>query len=254
MLKRKSIFSYNVYDTMIKHMNPEDYNLWFEKCSPNTSKWYKNLPPFHQLLNTIDIKDLFNEIRTTNTVVHNLSTKIHRRTTPTMKTCPGITDLFKHSILLKAPLDMTIHFKDKDGEHSQVILETSDPGLISIETHQRNQFSTGGRWSKYRNAKFCFPFLISSTQQYLFTSPFWHNETPFIVPPGGVYHPHSKHTQLNLNVFFEMDDSKEINTFNIKGGQAMAYIIFPHPPEIKYDPSVKQLTSIAWLKEKFVKK
>ena len=69
--------------------------------------------------------------------------------------------------------------------------------------------------------------------------PYWHNDIPFTVIPGGLFDQFHKITHLNLNVFYKMDSSIEVNRIEIKKGTVLAYMVFPYPVSLKHDPSIR---------------
>tara|TARA_R100000426_G_C4800998_1_gene102514 strand:- start:123 stop:905 length:783 start_codon:yes stop_codon:yes gene_type:complete len=248
--KNDSVLSYNVriqnYDEL-GGMTSEDIinntNLWMEPCLPNSSSWFRSLKKVTDVFNPLSI---FNLMKQQNWSV--ASANKYEYSHNSMRTCPGITGLFKSTILLKAPMDIDIFVKD-DGEKNLVINKSMFPKFLQIETHFKDQFSTGkDRFKDYRNLKFCYPFKVSSSHSYIFAQPYWHNEVPFDVPPGGFFNIYKKHADLNLNVFFKMNTTKEINEINIKKGTVLAYMIFPHPVSLKVDKKLEQNVVFSHLK------
>ena len=238
--KEKSVLSYNSYG--LEYSVGDDVNLWMEVCKPSTSSWWSTLPKSIGTHNISAIfKDMFKNRQKLTSVRNN---KV------TMKNCPGIMGLFKSTILLKAPMDMTIHLKDIEQQSdNQVIVECVLPQVLKIESHPAWQFSnSGSTWSNYRNVKFGFPFIISSTHPFIFAQPYWHNSVPFDVPPGGLFGQYYKHELLNLNTFFKVDGKQEYNTFTIKKGTVLGYMIFPYPVSLNYNPKLSYDARISMLK------
>lgn len=240
--KKRSVLSYKSYN--INSHDNEDINLWLEVCKPSTSAWWSTLPNT-KLRHDISriFKEMFKDKKTTTALAPNSTT---------MKGCPGVLGLFKSTVLLKAPMDMKIHLKDDKNENgpiTQIISQSVHPDMLPVESHPTWQFSNSGTtWANYRNIKFKFPFIISSTHPYIFIQPYWHNPLPIDVPPGGLFGQYYKHEALNLNTFYKMDGNKEYETFTIKKGTIMAYMVFPYPVSLKYDAKIHMDARITMLK------
>jgi hypothetical protein len=236
-----SVLSFNVRKNCCDQMEmtPEEIientNLWMEPCLPSSSSWFQSL---QKTTNIFNPSFLFDYMKQNNMGVGNAKKLDYKQST--MKTCPGITGLFKSTILLKAPIDIDIFIKD-DGQNSLIINKSLFPSMLEIQTHINVQFSSGNdRFKDFRNLKFCYPFKVSSSHSYIFTPPYWHNELPFDVPPGGCFNVYKEHNDLQLNVLYKMDTTKEINEINIKKGTVLAYMVFPYPIKLKVDKNVKQ--------------
>ena len=231
----KSTLSFN-YDITKEVEVDEDVSLWMEVCSPNSSEWWRTLP---NSLNIFKPQEMFKWMREKNLTVATMDSAKTKR--PTMKACPGVLGLFKSTILLKAPTNITIYIQDNpDGNHN-IINQSEMPNLLPIQFHSTRQFANmGSSWAQYRNLKFCFPFKIRSTHPYIFAQPYWHNHVPFDVPPGGLFGKFHNHQDLNLNVLYKMNPTLEYNHFTVKKGTVLGYAIFPYPVNLKYDKSIPQ--------------
>ena len=240
--KEKSVLSYKSYN--INAHDDKDIGLWLEVCKPSTSTWWSTLP---NIKSRHDISKIFKEMFKDK---KNIASVLPDATT--MKGCPGVLGLFKSTVLLKAPMDMEIHLKDNENENgptTQIISKSTYSSMLPIESHPTWQFAnSGSTWANYRNIKFKFPFIISSTHPYIFVQPYWHNPLPFDVPPGGLFGEYYKHEALNLNTFFKMNGNKEYETFKIKKGTIMAYMVFPYPVSLKYDAKLHIDPRITMLK------
>ena len=239
--KDVSFLSYNIRKNCcdLMDMTPEEIidntNLWMESCVPSSSSWFQSLKKTTNLFNPLYV---FDYMKQNNLVVANAKKLDYKNYT--MKTCPGITGLFKSTILLKTPIDINIFIKDEE-QNSFIINKSLFPAMLEIQTHHNNQFSSGSdRFKNYRNLKFCYPFKVSSSHSYIFTTPYWHNELPFDVPPGGCFNVYKEHSDLQLNVLYKMDTTKQINEINIKKGTVLGYMVFPHSVKLKVNKNLKQ--------------
>lgn len=227
--KNKSVLSYRTYD-LNPHDN-EDIDIWLEVCKPSTSLWWDTLPNFKT---TRNISEIFKQMFEKEEKVVSVPP-----TPKTMKNCPGVLGLFRSTILLKAPMDMEIHLKDTDEGTTQIVSECSYPPALKVESHPNWQFSNlGSTWASYRSVKFKFPFIISSTHPYIFVQPYWHNPTPFEVPPGGLFGTYYKHEALNLNTFYKINGNQEYDTFKLRKGMVLGYMVFPYPVSLKHNPKL----------------
>lgn len=237
--ENKSVLSYRTYG-----LNPhdeEDIDIWLEVCKPSTSLWWDTLSSSKSIQN---ISEIFKRM---------LAKKEQYGAVPTaaktMKNCPGVLGLFKSTILLKAPMDMEIHLKDAEEGITQIVCESIYPAGLKVESHPTWQFANGGTtWANYRNIKFKFPFIISSTHPYIFVQPYWHNPLPFDVPPGGLFGKYHEHEALNLNTFYKMSENQEYDSFKLKKGTVLGYMVFPYPVSLKYDPKLHVDARLTMLK------
>ena len=239
--KDVSFLSYNIRKNCCDEMDMtaeeiiDNTNLWMEPCVPSSSSWFQSLKKATNCFNPLTV---FDYMKQNNLAIASAKKSDYYR--PTMKTCPGITGLFKSTILLKAPIDINIFIKD-EGQENLIINKSLFPAMLEIHTHYNNQFSTGNdRFKNYRNLKFCYPFVVSSSHSYIFTTPYWHNELPFDVALGGSFNVYKEHSGLQLNVLYKMDTTKQINEINIKKGTVLGYMVFPHPVKLKVDKNLKQ--------------
>ena len=236
LYSEKSTLYFNYNKDM--DIEPDDnVSLWMEPCTPNTSDWWRTLP---NPVNMFKPQEMFDWMKKKRLNVSNIET--YKTRSRNMKTCPGITGLFKSTILLKAPVDITIFIQDnEDNKHHHIINQSELPNLLPVQSHGTHQFANqGSHWSQYRNLKFCFPFKVKSSHPYIFAQPYWHNHVPFDVPPGGVFGKFHNHQDLNLNVLYKMNPTLEYNHFTVKKGTVLGYAIFPYPVNLKYDKSIPQ--------------
>ena len=230
----KSILSVNRHSNFSPSIDEEYLSMFITPCRPNSSSWFKNLAPgWTNKLNPAEIMKFANEWKSK--VIP--KTQAYR---PTMKTCVGVTGLFRNTLLLKAPQDITINIISGN----QVISEMLKPSLMDITSHDMMQYVPGikgpdqDRFAKYVHLKISFPFVGASTDPIIFMQPFWHNESPLIVAPGGLFGTMEKHFELNLNVFI-VSDGSEHQVINIKQGDILGYLVFPYPVTLKFDPKIK---------------
>ena len=236
LYSEKSTLYFNYNNDM--DIEPDDnVSLWMEPCTPNTSDWWRTLP---NPVNMFKPQEMFDWMKKKRLNVSNIET--YKTRSRNMKTCPGITGLFKSTILLKAPVDITIFIQDnEDNKHHHIINQSELPNLLPVQSHGTHQFANqGSHWSQYRNLKFCFPFKVKSSHPYIFAQPYWHNHVPFDVPPGGLFGKFHNHQDLNLNVLYKMNPTLEYNHFTVKKGTVLGYAIFPYPVNLKYDKSIPQ--------------
>lgn len=230
----KSILSINRLNTFSPDIDAENMDMFLSLCKPKTSSWFKNLSVgFASKLNPKEIIKYAMEWKS------KTLSKIESYR-PTMKTCIGVTGLFRNTILLKAPQDITINII----EGNQVVSEMIKPSIFKIDSHEMMQYVPGNpgpeqnRWSKYVHLKISYPFVAKSTHPVIFAQPFWHIESPLIVAPGGLFGTMEKHFELNLNAFI-ISDGSEHQIVNIKQGDILAYLVFPYPVSLKYDTKIK---------------
>ena len=248
--KEKSILSYKPFEFIKTELDlkEKDTNLWMEECKPNTSNWFmalKNRKLLNNEIFSMKRESAFSSMENGSVNRSSVGISTLDSNLANMKTCPGVVGLFNRTILLKAPMDMKIYVKDlpdnnPDFKKSTMVIEAVLPDLLPIAQHDQSQFLPPGHYySMQRNLKFQFPFTISSTHPVVFMEPYWHNDIPFTVIPGGLFDQFHKITHLNLNVFYKMDSSIEVNRIEIKKGTVLAYMVFPYPVSLKHDPSIR---------------
>jgi len=239
---KKSVLSVNTSNTFSPDIDAENMDMFLSPCRPNTSSWFKNLSV--GFTNKLNPKEILKH------AMHWKSQTIAKTDgyRPTMKTCIGVTGLFRNTILLKAPQDITINII----EGNQVVSEMLKPTIFKIDSHDMMQYVPGkpgpdqDRWSKYIHLKISYPFVAKSTHPVMFTQPFWHTDSPLIIPPGGLFGTMQNHFELNLNAFI-ISDGSEHQIINIKQGDILGYLVFPYPVSLKYDTKIKSDVGITHL-------
>ena len=179
-------------------------------CAPATSSWFSSIPFF--LDKGKNLKDWFEK-----TVLSNQDFPV------SVKACPGISDLFKSSVLLKF--------------HQEVLLQTNEEGQhrwrtpqeyngVGIASHSSDQF-TSDKNSLFQdkiNIKFLVPvnFHTPKNQKIMFLNPTYHCEAPYIVMPGliqQIYQPGTPPV-TPINTLFPKVNA----TYHFKVGDPLAYI------------------------------
>lgn len=197
--------------------------------SPKSSCWFSNMKSKVGDLKTIDLIKKSHIDSLKNGGNYTLTT-----TTATVKTCPGVISFFKNSFLLKFPYDTLITI-NPDGSF---ISETRrDDGLLTVSTHNEDQFRTGGECDLFKNKiniKFCFGVNISTDEiPWTFIQPIYHNEQPFIVAPGIIDKKQTKLQNLNVITFFDVPKN-EPAFYHFKSGEVLAYMKFNENVNLKY--------------------
>jgi hypothetical protein len=149
----------------------------------------------------------------------------------TMKTCPGITDLYGRGFMLPLWCDVILEIHP-DGFGFRFADETSQ-----IIYHERVQM--GNLFPGYAHLKFCSPWRIKtdSDVNFMVTQPIWNFEAPndLIVPNGVLNFKHQHGTEINMFVRKPESGVKHIELF---AGQPLAHFI----PLSEEEPDIETYT------------
>ena len=163
--------------------------------------WFKNLCPFiGQHKSALD-------------AYYEASTIIAR----TVKSCPGILELFKNSFLIKFPCDVILETKD-NGEY--LWQKPSKTNVLGITHQTEEQVESTGPLASSIVIKFCLPFLFqASNNKVSFLDPVYWKVQPYKVAPG-IINFKTERGALPLNVIALFEKKNKVYEF--KKGEPMA--------------------------------
>jgi len=211
--------------------NVDNIDEVFNPCNAVKNDWWQNLSPF--ITNSKSLKEWFAVVT---------KNKHWSPSDPnTIKTCPGLADLFKSSFIWKMPCDLLLKISD-DGNAWQ----TPQTDLLKLDSHSDFQYTNRLGQTIYKqkiNIKFETPFLIHADRvlKYIPSAAAYHNsDIDYDVMPGVVTLSNNVSSPLNLNLMF---DRKE-NIYEFKKGQPIAYFTFMSDklPKLVYNPDSKCFT------------
>lgn len=143
------------------------------------------------------------------------ATIMHKRLPhPTMKTCPGVTDLFTKGIVIPLWADLNLKL-----EHD-VVKDLIHPDLIHRHTSQQ----WGNNFDKWTHIKIISPWQFKEKTgcKFLFTNGFWWQQRNELQVLNGMVNYKYQHT-TNINCF--VNKSVFPNQFTIPAGQPIVHII-----------------------------
>ena len=131
----------------------------------------------------------------------------------TMKTCPGVADLFRKGFIIPAHREF----------YAEVVNGT--PRVVpdsEAENHEPSQW--GSALKDYGHMKIISPWRIREKTgvQFIWTQPFWQNDTAKYSVPTGIVEYKYQHT-TNINVLAP----KKLypNNFSINAGEPLAHVM-----------------------------
>lgn len=183
-------------------------------CAKRAAKpsWWLNLAAWSTGENTI--KNIFKRLSIKQMREHKPDIM------PTAKVCPGFGNLFRRSVILKAPCEMLIETRE-DGSFD---FRSSDDRLMKIEHHPPQQLA-GFLKNDYIVLKFVTPLAITANQKTfgIYVDPIYFNKSDFIVPPGvAEYEKGKSAVACNCIVLAPKVNRK----YTIEKGQVLAMITF----------------------------
>lgn len=131
----------------------------------------------------------------------------------TMKTCPGVVDLFKAGFVVPSWRDIYLEI------NSGVVNTFPEQ---SAEMHPSIQWGTG--FPDYSHAKLISPWKIQEKTgvKFLWSNAFWFNNTDnYFVPSGVVEYKYQHTTNVNLLI----NKKRFPNKFTINAGEILAQVI-----------------------------
>jgi hypothetical protein len=190
-----------------------------EKAKPTSSCWWSKLKS-----RTDDFKDNLHKLKENQISLLKGLAPNNDKTGPTMKSCPGVLDLFNRAFLVKSPCDIVLT-TDSNGAFYYDIADTS---MINIDTHEKNQFLQPGN-DLFKN-KMCIKFMLkvrlkTSGFGYLLTTPTYHSDLGFTVPVGCVEGNYADNQYLNIITFLDLPKDNETKTLTIRKGDVLAYLV-----------------------------
>jgi len=131
----------------------------------------------------------------------------------TMKTCPGIADLFRKGFVIPAHREFYV-------EVVNGVPNTEPAG--EAENHEPSQW--GSALKDYGHVKIIMPWRIKEKTgvQFVWTQPFWQNDSAkYIVPTGLVEYKYQHTTNVNALVPKKLFP----NSFTIDAGEPLAHVM-----------------------------
>jgi hypothetical protein len=159
----------------------------------------------------------------------------------TVKSCPGISGMFRNSYLIKSPADLSITIT----KNGQFVWNSSNDLIRISDDHPREQFVTdeGDLFKNKIAIKFEFDIEIKTPDiPYIYIQPMYHNNIWFDVATGTIKPPYTKGIPLSVIAFVDLPEDKEI-THHINFGDVLSYIWFPEKLELRQSPDNFYITN-----------
>lgn len=136
----------------------------------------------------------------------------------TMKTCPGVNDLFRTGIILQSWCDMYINWENPG--NSGMYWEPQDKG----ESHHPLQWGDTPQFKNYFHFKFLSPwkFVEKTGIKWIMMNTFWHDTSQRYIVPAGMVEYKYQHT-TNVNMFIPKASFPKNLTIN--AGKEISHII-----------------------------
>lgn len=118
----------------------------------------------------------------------------------TIKVCPGMHSLFRHTLLLKFPQNIFLE-TNADGEYRWNIPDTNQLGKSVLTVAAHNSKQAVGFADNYIILKFCYNMYLKPDEDsnLSFLDPILYNDQPYKVLPG-IVELNSKRPGIQLNV------------------------------------------------------
>lgn len=196
------------YNRQFAHNVPD----FEEFVSPltGTSKWWKSL-------NTFTDPSIKN--------IRQWFIKYKNNTPPenTIKSCPGILDLFKRSYLVKWPCEVLLETSiDNDGS-PKWRWNIPDP-ILSFNSHSLKQWQSSVQIYKNKfNLKIELPYLLGASKpvSLMYLPPSYHtSEVEYDVMPGIITLNKKVTNDFNINLMLPIEEK----VYHFKTGQPLVYI------------------------------
>lgn len=187
-----------------------------ESLSSKTSSWLSSIPFY---------RDFEKVYKNRNDVLKNSNSwKCPAGEAPiTIRTCPGIRDLFNNSVLVKWPVDFIIH----NNNNGEISWNCPDANLIRVSHHPAHQYESEN--FNFINFKVTLPVAITSNKllNIVFLQPFYHNQNNLdvVLPPGVVSVMPSVDFELTIN--FMLPNTPK--SYYFKKNEAIAYLYATEP-------------------------
>lgn len=190
-------------------------NEILQPCSPATSTWLDSFNLFHSGIKSL--KDWWGREDTSPTDPLPF----------TVKTCPGIGDLFSSSMLVKFPSDFLLHIDTNENKDEWFVKYNSSNNMLKVESHPRRQYinDKSALFHNMLNIKFIYELKIVPTfnGKIMYLPPSYHvDDIPYEVLPGFINHYKNSKVHIIINTMFPF--KKE--TYYFKAGTPLAYMTF----------------------------
>lgn len=186
-------------------------------------------------------KDLFSPVQAVS-AIPDWWKQIPKQEFPTMRSCPGFIELFKHSIGLPLWRDHEITYQDDKILDMSIAGVSPDSVYHYVQHHDPRQW--GEAYAGRPHLKFMNPWLITCDKpvKFLLTGATWHQKDfeDWIIPSGIVEF--KNQTGAHLNTF--LAHSHQPKTLKLDAGTIMAYLIPLEDVEVEIE--TKQVSTDEW--------
>lgn len=222
--------------------NEEAIGLFLEQSTVKSSCWWSNLKGSV----TSDFRSHFDYFA--NSHKHSFQNKELDEEPPqsmrTAKTCPGISQVIKTSVLLKSPCDMVLSI-NSEGK----FLWNASNKLAKVHEHNSNQFYTESCniFEGKVALKIVMPINIGTEgDSWMFLQPTYHNNIGYTVVNGVISGKHTSCQQLNMIFMVDIPKNDDITVIDIKRGDVLAYLWFDKTHSLIHKENLKgRITHIA---------
>ncbi len=240
MQKTNKLYYSYAEDSQIRESMEDATSLFLEEGSPGSSCWFSKLP-----LLVDGFKTVHSMLRSRHYDYKSGKAEM-KGPMYTAKVCPGIIEILKTSILVKAPCDIAITI-DSDGLFTWF---NGAHGLLNIVQHLPKQmYQEDHNIFKGKLAlKFELPLMTSTKGKfsYIVLAPQYHGAVPYTVPNGVMSKDYPQGMPLNIIGLFDIPDRESV-THVINKGTVLAYywseskiklhktkVPLPHTPRLKF--------------------
>lgn len=138
---------------------------------------------------------------------------------PTIRTCPGILDLYKKGFMI--PIWTDIAFKVSDNNYQWQCADRA----TEISIHDSKQWEAFADADKFGHLKIMSEWSIRTNKNvdWLFTEPYWNTgiDKKYSISPGVL---NAYHTNMPLNIQMMIDKSSDYR-FDITAGEPLVHMI-----------------------------
>ena len=167
---------------------------------------------------------------------------IPRQDFPTMRSCPGFIEFFKHAIGIPLWRDHEITYQGDQ------ILDLHIAGvgeeMLYHHIHYHDPRQWGNAFSDRPHLKFMNPWLITADKSvdFVVMDATWHNKNPedLIIPPGIANFKYQ--SGAHVNAF--LGKSTEVKTLNLEAGNIISYLVPLEDVDIEIE--TKQVSTDEW--------
>jgi len=153
----------------------------------------------------------------------------------TVKSCPGMLELFKNSFLVKFPCDLILE-TTTTGKYLWQKPSTTE--ILKVEHHPADQIESSPPLSSFIMLKFCLPFIFQApNNKVCFVDPVYWKHQPYKIAPGILDFRNDRYPLFfNIITLFE----KKNKIYEFKKGDPMVLFYTLHKATLETNKNLEE--------------